>query len=745
MIPKRIFSLLPFLIVCQSSFSQMSFRRNDSIPVVYGTDTLPNAWTGGLNFCQFSEIDLNLDGITDLVVFDRQGTNGGRITCFLNKGTPNKVSYVNAPEYVFKFPPIQQWMLLADYNCDGKADIFTHTTFGIMVYENTSTIGGGLSFRLATGLVYSDYGSGTVTNLYVSTADMPAIVDVDGDGDLDIITYCITPTGVEYHKNMSMERYGRCDSLNAFVLDHNCWGAYSDNGTNCQNYITTGVSPCPINRYAEPDTTHAMEKHSGNCILCFEADGDKDKDIMIGHVGCPNMTEMNNIGDTAAAIFINPDYTFPSYDVPLNMNVFPCGYLADVDNDGRKDVLFSPNNEQEGAAEDLQSVAWYKNVGTADSTILRFQQNNFLQSQMIDVGEGAFPVLHDYDGDGLADLFIGNFGYFHPDTTRPMIACFRNTGTSTHPAFTLVTRDFAGVSAALRGLTEFALTFGDLDGDGDADLVVGDYQGHLYYFEKFPGAPDNYVYQPGFFPNIHVGGYATPQLIDLNRDGKLDLVVGARNGRIYYYQNTGTATSPTFSATPTSDSLGRISTIKTGYVTGYAAPFFYEEAGSYKLLIGEESGIIRKYGNIDGNLNGAFTLLDPLVAYIGEGERSVPFGYDLNGDGIMDMMVGNFSGGVEFYAGSNALGVFNYQPPASFDFSFIPNPAENQTLLQITDFKFGEKYNFTLTDLLGKTLREFEFCSEQILIPTSDLPSGLYLGNVYSSGSSAHHKLVVRR
>jgi hypothetical protein len=749
--PARVFLFFSFILIHTNIFSQQSFWRNDSIPVIIGTDTLRNAWTGGLNFCQFSEIDLNQDGINDLFVFDRQGINGGRITTFINKGTPNQVDYVNAPEYAFKFPPLQNWALLADYNCDGKADIFSFTNGGIKIYENTSTLAGGLSFRLATPLLQSNYGTGSLLNLYVSPSDIPALVDVDGDGDLDIVTYSILTTYVEYHKNMSIEKFGRCDSLNQYVKQRYCFGGYADaNVSNCTNYITQGMDSCVVSgpRPAADTTNPGGLKHSGNCILCLQEDGDKDQDIMLGHVGCTSMTEMKNTGDTSFAKFTTVDYAFPSYDIPVNLNVFPCGYLVDVDNDGKKDVLLSPNNQQEGAAEDFHSVHWYKNTGTNDSTILHFRQNNFLQDQMIDVGEGAFPSLHDYDGDGLADLFIGNYGYFDSAGIVPKIALFKNTETSTHPRFTLITRDFANLSTLLSSLhlTQFAPAFGDLDGDGDADLVIGDYQGNLYYLEKMAGAPDNYAYIPNFFAGINAPGKAaTPQLIDLNRDGKLDLVIGSRNGRIYYYQNTGTATTPSFSTTPTSTTLGAVNTVKTGYTTGYAAPFFYDEAGSYKLLVGTENGEIMKFGNIDGNLGGAFTLLDPLVAYIGEGERSVPFGYDINGDGLMDMFVGNFSGGVEFYQGSTALGMVNNPASVNFDFTVFPNPASTELSIHINDYRPGEKYALSILDILGRTIQQVEVSSSEFKISVNSLPPGTYVCSLLSEKGSIHHKLLIRR
>ena len=68
-------------------------------------------------------------------------------------------------------------------------------------------------------------------------------------------------------------------------------------------------------------------------------------------------------------------------------------------------------------------------------------QNNFLQDEMIEKGRSAFPVLFDYNNDGLTDLFISNFGIFDmsaPDNYRSQLALYQNVGSTTFPEFQLV-------------------------------------------------------------------------------------------------------------------------------------------------------------------------------------------------------------------------------------------------------------------------------------------------------------------
>ncbi|HXC05592.1 MAG TPA: T9SS type A sorting domain-containing protein, partial [Bacteroidia bacterium] len=663
---------------------------------------------------------------------------------FINKGIPGKVDYVSAPQYIRNFPPLHDWVILADYNCDGLPDIFTSGPFDkISLYKNTSTLAGGVSFQLITPAVPSDYGSSGSLGIYVSPADIPVITDIDGDGDLDIVTYSIQGWMAEYHKNMSRELYGNCDSL-SYVMQHYCWGLFYD-GNNCSNYLTLGDTCVPAINPIGWDSLAGNTKHSGTCLLCPERRDNKDRDLIIGHVLCTNLTHLENQGTNVNARMNNPDYTYPAYDIPVNMNVFACGFLADVDNDGKKDMLVSPNYNQQGAAEDFNSILWYQNVGNTDTMVLHYRQSNLLQDKMIDVGEGSFPVLHDYDGDGLADLFVGNYGYY--DTSgiiRTRIALFRNTGTVIKPVFSLVTRDFANISSLNLGLTEFAPTFGDIDGDGDQDMIIGDYSGHVFYFEKQAGPADNFVYQPNVFSSVHVGAYATPQLFDLDGDGLLDLLIGNRNGNIAWYRNTGTTTSPVFSSATTTH-LGGINTTLSGYTTGFAAPFFYREAGVTTLLVGTESGAIQKYGNIDGNLGGTFTLLDPHLAWIVEGERATPYLYDINGDGMPDLFVGNFAGGVEAYLGSSLTGINNLPNLPPFDFSLYPNPASTELNLDITGFRFGTTYKLEIIDLPGRLVYSSNLKDPENRIPVNGLSEGIYICRIRSVEGVVTSKLVIRK
>ncbi len=70
---------------------QVGYSRSTDIKVLKTNgDTLINAWAGGFNSVQFSEVDLYFEGIKDLFFFDRTGK---RISTFIRVGIPNRVGY----------------------------------------------------------------------------------------------------------------------------------------------------------------------------------------------------------------------------------------------------------------------------------------------------------------------------------------------------------------------------------------------------------------------------------------------------------------------------------------------------------------------------------------------------------------------------------------------------------------------------------------------------------------------------
>ncbi|MBL7893127.1 MAG: VCBS repeat-containing protein [Bacteroidia bacterium] len=696
--------------------AQPWFNRVDSVPVRIGSTDVLFPWAGGLNYCQFSQIDLNQDGIKDLFVFDRTGF---KVSTFINKGTSNAVDYVFAPQYRDKFPAFEEWVLLADYNCDGKEDIFAYTNGGMKVYRNDSDLGNGLKFTLITPLLLSHYHPNNY-NLYVSSVDIPAISDIDGDGDLDIVTMSIMGTFMEYHQNKSKEIKGNCDTL-AFELATTCWGNFAENSFD--NKVNLNLS-CKVKEYA-PDQKPPHLLHSGSCQVCLDIDGDGDKEIVIGGISATNLTLVVNGGTPTSAKMTSQDAAYPPSS-PVNMTIFPCAFYLDVDNDGLNDMLVSPNAAN--ASENFTSVLLYKNTGSTNSVTFTFQKNSFLQDEMIDVGEGAYPVFFDYNGDGLKDLLVGNYKYYTSSTLQSKMALFKNTGTITKPSFELVTRDYANLGPL--NIINMIPAFGDLDGDGDLDMIIGDSFGKLYYFTNTPvaGVASFALTTSSVKDNagtiIDVGGYAAPQLIDVDRDSKLDIIIGSSSGKLAYYRNTGTVNSPVF--TKISVAFGGVDVVRksTYSITGYSVPYMYDAGGTYKLLIGSESGYLYYYNNIDGNLSGNFTLVDSSYQKVWEGSRIAPGGTDINNDGLVDLAIGNYAGGVSLLYGQTTNSVKNIGQQ-QIEFDLYPNPASDKLTIYLSLGK--GMVTISIIDIFGREVKQFRSNESIFNADVSFLTGGLYI------------------
>ena len=724
---------LSLMLCALTSKAQFLFNRIDTITVFQNNNRLPMAFCGGQNFLVVSDIDLDFDGKKDLFLFDR---SGDKISTLINTGISDSVNYQYAHEFIKKFPKLSNWALLRDYNCDGKEDIFASTNAGMKVYLNTSSPATGISFSPATSLLYAYFTENPLSqylNLYVSPVDIPAIYDIDEDGDLDILTFDFAGTKMSLFKNHSMEWYGHCNSLEAYVLTDDCWGDFSENFSN--NDVTLDV--CRGLNEAEQITERSNStRHSGSCTLCAEFTGDGQKELVLGDISFSNLTLLINDGTGTTSNIIAQDNTFPSNNVPVNLPLFPCAYYVDVNNDGNRDLLASANAG--GCSANIQNLWYYENTAQDDSVHFEYRQNALFIDQMIDVGEGAFPTFTDYDQDGLTDLVVGNFGYLTTNCNyQSKLMLLRNSGTAIQPEFNLITRDFASLSSL--NLTNIVPTFGDLDGDGDDDMVIGESNGRLYYYinTAASGLPASYQINSSLFNGLDVGNFATPQLVDLNRDGKLDLVVGEGNGNLNFFPNTGTQSQPLFASVPLTDSLGKVNVTPINTITGYSAPAFFKVNGEFHLIVGSSSGYFYHYTNIDSNLSGAFTLSDDSFQDIWEGIRSSPCVHDFDNDEEPDMIVGNYCGGLHFYIGDITQSV--PAAPQKIDFKIYPNPSSGYFQIQLPEGINPSETSITVFNQIGQKVYETK---GGLQLNMTDFKDGFYLVHLNYQGSVSHQKLI---
>jgi hypothetical protein len=731
----RIFwCVLMLLLLTAGATAQSWFVRNDSIKVFAGSGQLLNPWGGGFNSTQFSQIDFDLDGKKDIVAFDK---GSFKIRCFKNTGSAGFTRYKHSPAYENLFPKVSDWVIFKDYNNDGAEDIFTYTSGGIKVYKNTSSTS--LQFTLAYSLLYSDYQPGGppyILNLYAASVGFPGLEDIDNDGDLDILTFSVFGTQVEYHQNKAVELGLPLDSLKFFMVD-NCWGDFSE------STCSANLNVCPLFKIWQANKIPVAKAnlHAGSCILCFDNDGDGDKDMILGDISCDSIDYFNNGNTVSNAHIDNVTKTFPASQ-PVKMAYFPCAYYLDTDNDGARDLIVSPNNTP--SSENFESAWRFKNSGTDASPIFTYLENNFLQDSMIDFGEGAYPVFADENGDGLMDILVGNFGYYSNPNYISKIALLRNTGTASLPQFTIVNRNYGNFSSLL--IRDMAPSFGDLDSDGDLDLIIGDFDGKLTYYQNLAGAgnPFNLSLVTTSYKSIDVGQDSKPQIIDVDRDGLKDLLVGGRNGKVQYFRNIGTSTLANFSNVATTTSFGGVNVCVPGFITGFASPFMYDVNGAYEMLVGSERGYLYRYGNIDGNLTGTFTLIDSAGWDVWDGGKISPCVGNLDNDIYPDMVIGNYDGGLSYFAGVDPVIGIN-EAGAPEQAGVFPNPAQSELNISFEN-KISVSRTIEVLDLSGRIIFSFKTNLPVAKINCGDLLPGMYIIRYQSlNGLTGTKKFVISK
>lgn len=701
---KFIFPIFCFVngIVCSSQF--FSLEQVNTIQVIQNNDTLLNPWTGGFNAAQISKIDLNNDQIEDLFVFDR---SSNKVITFLHENN----QFIYAPEFEKCFPRnLSNWVLLRDYNNDGKKDIFSYVSGGIGVWKNTSN-SNEISFTPLTFFQSSinsyvsyllSYQYNNDYNIYVISSDIPSISDIDDDGDIDILNFGVQGSRIEYHQNQAADLNLPLDTL-IFEMKNTCWGHFSESGlSNTCNLFDT----CFQNVPNPQDTLNILKnnRHSGSTVLALDLNNDQVKDLILGDVSYSNIVALfnDNTGVNMNTSFVSQDTTFPNYSVPTDLHLFPGTFFEDVDHDGIKDLIVSPNSN--GDSEDKESIWFYKNFGSNTLPQFYLQDKNFLQKNTLEVGRESKPILVDINNDQLQDLLIANFGEFDlsvPIHYRSYIESYVNIGTSQNPIFSKSSGDFQNISSLINDINLIP-TFGDLDGDGDLDAIVGDYSGKIHFLENISSNPSVMNLIVGASPlndalnNIFDFGFsAHPTLFDIDNDNDLDLIVGEAIGNLNFLENIGDSLNFNFELR--NESFGGVDVSEWWTNIGSSAPVFHLNNNLIELYVGSKSGAIFKYDNITNNLSGNFNLVDSNYQELYLGSYSSPAIYDLNDDSLLDFIIGNKRGGLSYFRGTNdsTLSSFLINNNSVLNLKIFPNPSKN--IIQIDNLHNSIEYEILTT------------------------------------------------
>lgn len=722
-------------------------------PVVEGLNgPLVNAWAGGLNASQMTFCNLNNDGIKDLFVFERIGN---RVMTFLGQRNANGISYQYAPWYEQQFPRIDYWAQMHDFDCDGIEDLYMSDPFGVRVFKTVGT-GRNLNF-IPQGNYLSTKGfSGNMVNLQVNYADQPLIRDLDGDGDLDMLSITFGGSTIEFNRNVSKDSTGQCGLQ--YQKASACWGGLflaNTCGAFTFGACRNGALPEAIVRQDQTTGPDQRPMHMGTTIEVADFNGDGIKDLMTGDIGCTELYAFPNSGTALAPRFANTVSGFPTTSVPAQFFSFLGAKSLDIDGDGDDDLLVMPNIEKnENFLSDLTASCWlYENRGSNQAPNYQISTRSFLQSTMLDLGESAFPAFADADGDGDQDLFVGHAAKRNGTNYSSSIWYFENIGNAQLAHFVLRSQDYLGLSAT--GQLMLRPGFGDINADGLTDFYytgtdITQRQSFSGYLINQGGAGLNFTGASwqNFQLSNNFGVLDSPVFTDLTTDGLPDMLVGKADGTLAFYINTGVANQPAFTLNNTN--WGDLN-VPYGYTLSLALGDMNAD-GIQDLVTGDETGFLRVYYNIqqqgvNPSLSADTTIMRDLIDNVNSqwymGRHVVPAIANLTGDSRADLVIGQRGGGLLYLENvSNAPTSTDDISYKQLDLVVSPNPAQSAVRLGSA---LGRPFSFRLQTMTGHVITESTKLQTQYDVKLdAALAAGLYIVQATTAdGTTATRRVVI--
>ncbi len=361
---------LIFTLLATQAFSQTVFEFDQEKSLRVGGQNIPIPFSQGINSAQIQTIDLTNDGVDEWVIWD---INSRQLQVFEKSGE----SFSLRPELSYFFPSdINGFLVLADFDQDGKKDLFTSTPLGVKAYRNTSQ-GVQISWTLAQNFLRLD----GANNIPVNNLDTPLLQDVDGDGDLDLIIFNFAQGDfLEFFRNTSIERKGTPD-IDGFAFPVDFWGNFVFCG--CDE-ITFGerCDGRPIDFRLDPNENNRIQHAGGHSILYQDFSGDGIADLVIGRDECSTLYYLENRGTESSPLFTDFSNVLPSYGTLPDFPIYHIGQFI------QGELLVSLNTNE---------TSFPFGIDFANSLVKITPDENpaapFLQNQLFDLGENTRPLF----------------------------------------------------------------------------------------------------------------------------------------------------------------------------------------------------------------------------------------------------------------------------------------------------------------------------------------------------------------
>lgn len=675
--------------------SQPFHRELNLIPVSDGSGLIKNIFSGGHNNLEYQFVDIDNDEDLDIFFLDSDKTFG-LFENIGNKFNPEYKYLINKPNNLF----FSNWFYFVDIDNDNDFDYFTGNNDQISYYQNNGSINSP-SFILVQDTVWDDTGQ----PIYSEFGSNALFADIDNDDDLDFFSGNSAGT-VKFYENI-----GTQTNFN-FKFITNEWQNLYIVGTLAENSL-----------------------HGASSLDFIDINDDDDLDLFWGDFFSNSLYFIENQGNSISPDMQKISDVYPINSDSVNTSGFNMPRFTDIDSDGDYDlfvsVLYDPTVPQ--------SLMFYENTGNAQSANHILRTNDFLK--MLDVGNNSSPVFVDIDNDGDLDLFIGSF-----NNPNGSIHFLENTGTVSNPSFYYSDSQYFNI------MSDLVVTpaFGDLDNDGDYDLLAGKLNGTIDFYLN-NGTPVSANFQNSILlrnnndDSIDVGSSSSPFLMDVDGDSDLDLAIGGFNGKLSFYENTGNPASYEFTSNP-----AYFGTLDIG---DNSTPFFidYNEDDVLDLFSGSRNGEMFYFRNDGNNISPIWSLITNQFIPENFGGNTFPCFFDIDNDTDSDLFLGNVKGGLYFYLNSMITSVAEWEltPVDNYSIAAFPNPFNPSTRIKYTIPDNGF-VNLSVYNLLGEKIAQLvneiktagEYESE---FDGSGLASGVYIAKLVSNNNHHTIKMILTK
>ena len=594
----RVGSDLPFRVddPLEREIQPFAVQDDQGVPVVH-------PFLGGFVVPRPQLVDIDADGDLDLFIQERTG----ELILMENVGGPRAPAFTWRTDS-FQGLDIGEWGRFHDLDADGDLDLLAEQRFSYVRYFRNDGTPSDPRFVLATDSLRDDEGRA----IFSDRQNIPSLIDLDCDGAVDLFLGRIDGT-VSRYEEVGLDQAGNP----IFTLID---PRFEDIEIVAQLAVPGGGQARPTSL------------HGANSMAFADADHDGDVDLFWGDYFEPGLLYIENFGSCESPDLRSTPLPLSAGGELIATSGYNAPYPADLDGDGDLDlmvgVLGGAFNANRTATENLR---YFETL--ADGS-LEERSRRFLSQ--LDLGSETVPAFTDLEGDGDLDLVVGSkLDPVALDAGR--LHVYENVGTAAEAVF--VFREAVNLAESYH----YAPSFADLDGDGQPELLLGTWNQDVRLFARSDGA-GGFGWTPvmdGPLVELPRGSHSVPAAGDLDGDGDLDLLVGEASGEINFFRNVGTPLEPAFELV--TESLDDID------VGRRSAPVLIDLDGDsdLDLIVGREDGGAAVFRNVGGVTTPRFEPASDLGTSLPKYSSLAPG--DVDADGDLDLVVGGLSGGLVFF------------------------------------------------------------------------------------------------